>query len=117
MPGGAAPASGDFASMFAKGVTSANTPKATDRFDASLARKSVTALLPAVAACKVAGSPAGTGSLSVTFDPTGRASNATVSPPFAGTSTGTCIIQELKRATVPPFSGLPGTVTLPVSLL
>jgi hypothetical protein len=117
VPGGPAPASGDFASLFAKGVTGANVPKSTDRFDASLARKAVTALLPAVAACKVAGSPAGTASLSVTFDPTGRASNATVSPPFAGTSTGTCIIQELKRAAVPPFSGLPGTVTLPISLL
>jgi hypothetical protein len=114
--GTAAPA-GDFASMFAKGATGANTPKATERFDPVLAKKSVADLLQEVAACKVAGSPAGTGTLSVTFDPSGRATNATVSPPFAGTSTGTCIIQVLKRATVPPFSGLPGTVTTPVSLL
>jgi hypothetical protein len=103
--------------MFAKGATGANTPKATERFDPVLAKKSVADLLQEVAACKVAGSPAGTGTLSVTFDPSGRATNATVSPPFAGTSTGTCIIQVLKRATVPPFSGLPGTVTTPVSLL
>jgi hypothetical protein len=116
-PAGPGAPAGDFASLFAKGATGANTPKATDRFDPVIAKRSVSALLPEVAACKVAGSPAGTGTLSVTFDPSGRASNATVSPPFAGTSTGTCIIQVLKRATVPPFSGLPGTVTTPVSLL
>jgi len=38
--------------------------------------------------------------------------SATVSdPPFAGTTTGTCISTVMKDVTIPPFSGLPGTVS------
>jgi hypothetical protein len=36
--------------------------------------------------------------------------------PFAGTSSGACIAAAMKRATVPPFSGLPGTVNKVISL-
>jgi len=43
--------------------------------------------------------------------------SATVSDaPFAGTSSGVCIAAAMKRAIVPPFSGLPGTVTKVISI-
>ena len=56
--------------------------------------------------------PLGKATVVVTFEPDGTVSAATVSdPPFAGTATGNCIAQAMKRASVPPFSGLPGTVS------
>ncbi|HEY4103682.1 MAG TPA: hypothetical protein VGM44_07310, partial [Polyangiaceae bacterium] len=60
---------------------------------------------------------AGKATVVVTFDPSGKVASATVSdPPFAGTSSGACIADALKRATVPPFSGLPGSVTKTISI-
>jgi hypothetical protein len=53
-----------------------------------------------------------------TFDPSGKVSSATITePPFAGTATATCISSALKRATIAPFGGLPGTVSKTFSIL
>jgi hypothetical protein len=46
----------------------------------------------------------------VTFAPSGRATQATVGAPFAGTAVGSCAAGAFKAASVPPFDG--GAVTV-----
>jgi hypothetical protein len=111
--------SSDFSQMFAAGAQQAQkgTPSTTKAFDAEAARSAVAAVLKSVAACKEPGGPTGQSAAAITFDPSGHVSSVTVGAPFSGTSTGTCIIGAFKGAKVAPFSGLPGTVSQPVSLL
>ncbi|MEI9947440.1 MAG: hypothetical protein WDO74_00250 [Pseudomonadota bacterium] len=67
----------------------------------------------AAAACKRADGPSGSGSASVTFSPEGPVKSVSVSPPFAGTAVGQCVIGAFRGAHVPPFSG--SSITLPKS--
>jgi serine/threonine-protein kinase len=67
----------------------------------------------AATACKREGGPSGTGSASVTFSPDGPVKSVTVSPPFAGTAVGQCVLAVFRGAHVPPFSG--SSLTLPKS--
>lgn len=122
-PNGApgATGSGNFSQMFAAGVESAQKtggPVAADHppFDADAARKAVAAQLTKVAACRDAGSPVGQTSAAITFEPSGKVSGVTVGAPFAGTSTGTCMVTAFKEVLVAPFSGAPATVSQIVSL-
>jgi hypothetical protein len=111
---------GDFSQLFAAGAQQAQkggTTGSAKPFDLEEARAAVAGALKAVAACREPGGPSGQTSASVTFDATGHVSSVTVGAPFSGTSTGTCIIGALKSVKVTPFTGLPGTVSQPVSLL
>ncbi len=111
---------GDFSQLFAAGAQQAQkggTTASAKPFDPEEARTAVAGALKAVAACREPGGPSGQTSASVTFDATGHVSSVTVGAPFSGTSTGTCIIGALKGVKVTPFTGLPGTVSQPVSLL
>lgn len=113
-------ASGDFSQMFAAGAEKAQKGGSTGSakaFDAEDAKTAVAAVLKLVAACKEPGGPTGQSAAAVTFDASGHVSSVTVGAPFSGTSTGTCIIGAFKNAKMPPFSGLPGTISQPVSLL
>jgi hypothetical protein len=110
-----------FAELFASGArradekNGANGP--TQRFDATAAKSAVNAAAAGAGSCRERGGPSGKATVVVTFDPSGKVASATVSnPPFAGTSSGACIADALKRATVPPFSGLPGSVTKTISI-
>jgi len=67
----------------------------------------------AATACKRDGGPSGAGSASVTFSPEGAVKSVAVSPPFAGTAVGQCVIGAFRGAHVPPFSG--SSLTLPKS--
>ncbi len=67
----------------------------------------------AAAACKRADGPSGSGSASVTFSPDGPVKSVSVSPPFAGTSVGQCVVGAFRGVHVPPFSG--SSITLPKS--
>jgi hypothetical protein len=67
----------------------------------------------AAAACKRVDGPSGSGSASVTFSPDGPVKSVSVSPPFAGTAVGQCIVSAFRGAHVPPFSG--SSITLPKS--
>ena len=67
----------------------------------------------ATASCKREGGPSGSGSARVTFSPDGNVKSVTVSPPFAGTGVGQCVLGVFRGAHVPPFSG--STITLPKS--
>jgi hypothetical protein len=110
---------GDFSQMFAAGAQQAQkgSSSGTKAFDAEAARTAVAGVLKSVAACKEPGGPTGQASAAITFAPDGHVSSVTVGAPFSGTSTGTCIIGAFKAAKIPAFSGLPGTVAQPVSLL
>jgi hypothetical protein len=111
---------GDFSQLFAAGAQQAQkggTAGGAKAFDPEEARTALAGVLKAVAACKEPGGPSGQTSASITFDASGRVSSVTVGAPFSGTSTGTCIIGAFKGVRIAPFTGLPGTVSQPVSLL
>jgi hypothetical protein len=116
-PAPTAASGSDFSQMFAQGVEKAKKSDSSDAkgFDAEEARTAVAGVLKSVAACKEAGGATGQSSAAVTFDASGHVSSVTIGAPFAGTSTGTCIITAFKAAKVTPFTGLPGTITQPVS--
>jgi hypothetical protein len=47
----------------------------------------------------------------ITFAPSGRVSDVTVTTPtYASGKVGSCIVSKLKTARVPPFTGPPETV-------
>lgn len=68
--------------------------------------------------CRTADGPTGVAKVKVTFAPsTGRVTQASVSdPPFAGTDVGGCIASTFRTANVPPFTGLPVSVTKSVTI-
>jgi hypothetical protein len=118
---GATPGAG-FAELFAAGARKAESKGATvaptARFDAAATRAPLAQAATDAQACKQSGGPTGKVTVVVTFDPNGKVSGATITdPPFAGTATATCISSALKRATIAPFSGLPGTVSKTFSIL
>jgi GYF domain 2 len=110
-----------FAELFASGARSADERHGvtgpTQRFDPKAAKAALASAATQTPQCREKGGPAGKATVVVTFEASGKVSSATVSdPPFAGTSSGACIAAALKRATVPAFSGLPGTVTKIISI-
>jgi hypothetical protein len=90
----------------------------TTRFDAAATKAPLAQAASDAQACKQSGGPTGKVTVVVTFDPSGKVSSAAITePPFAGTATATCISSALKRATIAPFGGLPGTVSKTFSIL
>ena len=79
-------------------------------FNRDAARSALAAAAGAASGCKKKGGPTGRGKVVVTFAPSGRATQATVGPPFAGTAVGSCAAGAFRGASVPPFSG--GAVTV-----
>jgi hypothetical protein len=118
---GATPGAG-FAELFAAGARKAESRGATvasaARFDPAATKAPLADAAGQAQACKQSGGPTGKVTVVVTFEPNGKVSSATITDaPFAGTATATCISAALKRATIPPFSGLPGTVSKTFSIL
>jgi hypothetical protein len=118
---GATPGAG-FAELFAAGARKAESRGATvapaGRFDAVATKAPLAEAANQAQACKQSGGPTGKVTVVVTFEPNGKVSSATITDaPFAGTATATCIAAALKRATIAPFSGLPGTVSKTFSIL
>lgn len=120
-PVAATPGAG-FAELFAAGARKAESRGATvgsaARFDPAATKVPLAEAAGQAQACKQSGGPTGKVTVVVTFDPSGKVSGASITDaPFAGTATATCISAALKRATIPPFSGLPGTVSKTFSIL
>jgi hypothetical protein len=110
-----------FAELFANGARVADERHGvtgpTQRFDPAAAKAALASAAVSTGQCREKGGPVGKASVVVTFEPSGNVSTATVSDaPFAGTSSGACIAAALKKATIPPFSGLPGSVTKIISI-
>jgi hypothetical protein len=109
--------SGNFSDLFSKGAENAKgSGTGQAGFDETAARAALAELLKPAAACKEPGGPTGQTSATITFEPSGAVSGVTVGAPFAGSSTGTCIVTTFKRAKIAPFKGLPGTVSQAISL-
>lgn len=118
---GATPGAG-FAELFAAGARKAESKGATvaptSRFDAAATKAPLAQAATDAQACKQNGGPTGKATVVVTFDPNGKVSSATITDaPFAGTATAVCISSAFKRASIAPFSGLPGTVSKTFSIL
>ncbi len=75
-------------------------------FDPSAASAALERAAASASSCRKEGDPSGVASVTVTFAPSGRATNANLSgPPFSGTTTGGCIASRMRTAKIPPFSG------------
>jgi hypothetical protein len=67
--------------------------------------------------CRESGDPAGSASTSITFAPSGKVSDVTVTTArYANTKVGRCIVARLSEARVPEFTGNPVTLKKSVSL-
>ncbi len=81
-------------------------------FDKSAAAAALGASARQASSCRKPGDPSGVATVHVTFSNAGRATRAVIEgPPFAGTSTGGCIADILRKAQVPPYGGERVTVT------
>lgn len=69
-----------------------------------------------VAECGRTGGPTGPGKISVTFEASGKAKDAVITAPYAGTTVGACIVSRFRAVTVPAFTGPPVTVVEPVQI-
>jgi predicted Zn finger-like uncharacterized protein len=85
-------------------------------FDRGAASAALSGAAGAAKGCAKADGPTGSTKVQVTFAPSGKATQAVVGAPFAGTSVGSCIAGAFKGARVPPFSGAPVTVSKTVSI-
>lgn len=119
-PSSAPAATHGFAEMFANGARQSDgkTAGVAQHFDPVAAKTALAAADRDAAKCRERGGPTGRVTILVTFDPSGKVASATIGdPPFAGTSSGTCISNVMKRVSVPAFSGLPRTVNKVISIL
>ncbi len=86
-------------------------------FNAKAAKLAIDKIVPGLKSCKQPGEPPGTATVTVTFAPTGRVSDARVTTTrYAGTRTGNCIAQRLRQARIPEFVGTPQTVKRSISI-
>jgi hypothetical protein len=68
-------------------------------------------------ACRSSADPFGSARATVTFAPSGRVTQATISgEPFAGTAIGGCLATTLRSITIPRFSGQPVTIRKTIGL-
>ena len=104
----------------AKDEPKKDEPKPVDvgaEFSKEAARAALGSAAAAAASCGQEDGPRGSGTVRVTFSSSGRATQALIQgPPFAGTSTGSCIAAKFRGISVPPFSGDPVTVTKTVTI-
>jgi hypothetical protein len=92
-------------------------PKRFAGFNAKMAKDAIDGAAPRLKACRTEGGPAGPASVVVTFAPTGRVSNVSLTTTgYAGTRTGNCIVERLREVRVPEFAGAPVTVKRSVTI-
>jgi predicted Zn finger-like uncharacterized protein len=85
-------------------------------FDKGAAVTALGAAAANAASCKTADGPTGSGKVSVTFAPSGRATMTNVGGAFAGTDVGSCVARLFRSARVPAFSGDAVTVSKSFSI-
>ena len=75
-------------------------------FDRAAASAALNSSAAQASSCRKDGDPSGVASVTITFAPSGRVTSANISgPPFAGTPTGGCIANTLRKARIPAFDG------------
>jgi hypothetical protein len=61
--------------------------------------------------CRPQGGPSGTGRVQVRYEPNGKVGAVSIlTPSFANTTTGDCVVMVFRRANVPAFTGAPAVV-------
>ena len=85
-------------------------------FDRGAASSALNGAAGSAKGCKKPDGPTGSAKVQVTFAPSGKATQATVGAPFAGTPVGSCIAGAFRGLKVPPFSGAPVTVSKTVNI-
>lgn len=85
-------------------------------FDKGAALAALGAAAASAGSCKTPDGPTGTGKVSVTFAPSGRATATSVAGALAGTDVGGCVARLFRAAKVPAFSGDPVTVSKSFSI-
>jgi hypothetical protein len=117
-PAAAAPAASAPASVASGDATKSPPAKPQlEPFNAKAAHINLGNAAARAMRCREATAPIGTVSTVVTFIPSGRVADVTVTTPaYAGTRTGKCIIAKLKGAQVPPYSGQPETLKKTITL-
>ena len=80
-------------------------------FDKAAAIAALSAAAGNAQSCKTPDGPTGGGKVSITFMPSGRATNTSVSGDLAGTAVGGCVARLFRSTKVPPFSGDAVTVS------
>jgi hypothetical protein len=110
-PAGSAAPQGIMAAASADAAKATPPKPALEPFNAKAARTNLSVAVARAQRCRDQTAPAGSVSAVVTFVPSGRVADVTViTPAYAGTHTGKCIISKLKTAQVPPFAGEPETM-------
>jgi hypothetical protein len=86
-------------------------------FNAKAAKTAVDRAAARTKGCRNPRDPAGSVSTAVTFAPSGKVSDVTITTPrYIGTKTGACIESRLREARVSEFSGSPMTVKKSVTV-
>lgn len=86
-------------------------------FNAKAARTAVDRAAARAKGCRDKGDAPGSASTNITFAPSGKVSDVTVTTPrYASSKTGKCIVDKLGDARVPEFSGNPVTLKKSVHL-
>ena len=100
------------------GAKKSDAPETSDApaFDKNAAVAALGAAAASAGSCKTPDGPIGSGKVSVTFAPSGRATATNVAGELAGTEVGGCVARLFRSAKVPPFSGDPVTVTKSFSI-
>jgi hypothetical protein len=98
-------------------TTAAPPPAGGGEFDRAAAKAALAAAAGAAAGCHQPDDPTGGAKVSITFGTSGRVSSASViGGTLQGTKTGACIAAAFRRASVPPFSGDPVSVTREIAV-
>jgi hypothetical protein len=86
-------------------------PSDAPPFDKAAAIAALSAAAANAGSCKTPDGPTGSGKVSITFMPSGRATNTQVSGDLAGTAVGGCVARLFRSAKVPAFAGDAVTVS------
>jgi S-DNA-T family DNA segregation ATPase FtsK/SpoIIIE len=75
-------------------------------FDRAAAKAALDDAATKVKNCRPQGGPSGTGTVQLSYEPTGKVASVSIlTPKFDNTTAGSCIVMLFRRATVPAFTG------------
>lgn len=88
----------------AKGAKAAEK-KVAGAFNRDAARSAIFSAASRASGCRTKNGPKGRGRATVTIGPSGGVTSVSVSPPFAGTKSGSCVASVFRTVRIGPFSG------------
>lgn len=86
-------------------------------FNTKAANRAMRSVVPAAVACRQPGDPSGEGQITLTFAPSGKVTNSSLSGgPYEGTQVGQCIASAFRSIRIPAFTGDPVTVSTTLTI-